>query len=283
MSSLESRSSGEESREFKVESSYNFPEIGELEKSFVALLEELKEGIDENRWPVLISDDGGGRIPTLVLRKIIEARTGSAPQTFFIAGGSYTPEFEDSEKEAAFVEYLKEIKKKVGEARVLLTTQYIESGKSMLKIVYRMKQVGFQNVEIAALSTARHYASIQDFKVYSASPRQETLKNRHEFLTGVDKDYKNYQPYPTTRVKALNQGRTLSAKRVMEIFGILDTDLREDAIAKRNDPAKIEEYDKERFAPLTVEEEDVTRTDIRLAREDFSLLAKKVVERVWSK
>ena len=285
MKNHEARNFSDPLPELEIETEYNFPEIAKLENSFVALLGKIKKEIDENRWGALISDDGGGRIPTLVLRKIIEARTGASPQTFFIAGGRYTPEMKDGEKQDIFVEYLKGIRNKIGEARVLLTTQYIESGTSMLRIAFHMHRAGFENVDIATLSTSRLYDSIADFKVYSASPQQETLKNKHERLSGVEKNWREYQPYPMSNAQAIeHQGRILPFERILEIFDIdPETDTRESAIEKRRDSVKVAEYDKERFSPLTQEEQERIQRDIRLARADINLLVKNVIERVWDK
>src|SRR3989338_5186548 len=100
---------GGENQEIKKEE-FNFPEIACLKEGMNALVHKLWANIDAGKYDALISDEVGGRIPTLVLREIIKARIPDANiGTYFIASGkTYVPQpgSDDYEK---FAEYIKEI------------------------------------------------------------------------------------------------------------------------------------------------------------------------------
>lgn len=72
---------------------FHFREIAEIEPAIISLVKQLKEKIESGEYDTLISDDVGGRIPTLVLRKIIkEHNPDQKLGTFFIANGeTYLP------------------------------------------------------------------------------------------------------------------------------------------------------------------------------------------------
>ena len=64
-------------------------EFKELESLVLPLIEKLKENIDKGEYDMLIGDDASGRIPTLILRGIINERNrGSKVKTRFVAGGT---------------------------------------------------------------------------------------------------------------------------------------------------------------------------------------------------
>ncbi len=45
---------------------YHFEEIAEIEQAVASLISQLKEKIKNGEYDTLISDDTGGRIPTLI-------------------------------------------------------------------------------------------------------------------------------------------------------------------------------------------------------------------------
>lgn len=66
--------SGKET-ENKTEGGYNFPEVmAELKPALLSVVEQLRESIEKGEYRTLISDDAAGRIPTLILRKIIQEK-----------------------------------------------------------------------------------------------------------------------------------------------------------------------------------------------------------------
>src|SRR3989338_2684824 len=91
------------------ERSFNFPEIAGLKEGMLKLVQKLKTNIDEGKYDALVSDEIGGRIPTLVLREIIKARKPDAKiDTHFIASGkTYFPQ-RGSEDYNKLIDYLKD-------------------------------------------------------------------------------------------------------------------------------------------------------------------------------
>jgi len=119
------------------EPEYFFKEVfNELEILTFSLVKKLKEGIDKGEYDMLIGDDASGRIPTLVLRGILNSRkrklnpelkcVDSEIKTRFVAGGQLENE---KELEVAFDKIKSENFKKA-----LIVTEYISSGKSMERI-----------------------------------------------------------------------------------------------------------------------------------------------------
>jgi len=60
------------SPEKREESEYYHPEIAEIEPAMSALVEKIKSNIENGDYDTIISDDVGGRIPSLILRKIFK-------------------------------------------------------------------------------------------------------------------------------------------------------------------------------------------------------------------
>lgn len=134
---------------------YNFYEIWKLKESVTKLVEHLKPAIDRGDYDTLISDDASGRIPTLILRNIFQKRLKNlhpewkpeerraGTKTFFIKGGRNVSN--DQALNSFFTKIKPEIKKKI-----LLVTEYLESGVSMIRILNVLDKIGF-DVDIAAL------------------------------------------------------------------------------------------------------------------------------------
>ena len=74
------------------ESLYHFEEMAEIEPAAIKLVRRLKESIEKGKYDALISDDAGGRIPTLLIRKIMrKIRPDMKVPTLFVKGGFSTP------------------------------------------------------------------------------------------------------------------------------------------------------------------------------------------------
>ncbi|MEK7463307.1 MAG: hypothetical protein AAB621_03040 [Patescibacteria group bacterium] len=129
-------------------------EFKELELLVLPLIEKLKENIDKGEYDMLIGDDASGRIPTLILRGIINSRkrelnpylksSESEIKTRFVAGG----QLRSTEQLISVIEKLKpEVKNKV-----LIVTEYISSGRSMEKLSSALKGLGIP-FDIATLKS----------------------------------------------------------------------------------------------------------------------------------
>lgn len=132
---------------------YRIPEIGELEEDFRGLVEALRDRIDANHYTLLVSDEVGGRIPTLALRKVIEARhPGQAPHTIFVAGGRALQDVYASEGEAGIDSLGEYLRLAAGEGhRALVVTQVIDSGNSIGLLADAVRKSGAADVGVAAV------------------------------------------------------------------------------------------------------------------------------------
>lgn len=212
---------------------YHFEEMAEIEPAAIELVKQLKEKIENGEYDALISDDAGGRIPTLLLRKIFREITPDKKiGTLFVAAGHSLPnrgnydrldnpnfEFEDDKVEDGnitnkkigtdyqkLLDYLKKFKEQNKVTKPLLVTQFIRRGASIGALSYALHDVGIQ-ADIAALEIAFeddfwHYIS-PGTKVFYAPKDRLARKGRslkiseeHEKLSGVEKTKGEYSPIP---------------------------------------------------------------------------------------
>lgn len=135
---------------------YNFEELEGLEESAVEMVKRMKAKIDHGDYDILISDDASGRIPTLMLRKIINERNKVLHpeqsvkereiKTVFISGGISPANNEVLQK--AFEDLKPEVKK-----AALLVTEYMSTGESIARIAGLLEKAEL-SFDIASL-TAR--------------------------------------------------------------------------------------------------------------------------------
>ena len=116
----------------------------------------MRKGIKERRWDFIIGDDASGRIPALVIwktiRKIYEQenkKRKSCPlPLIFVAGGRPT------EKRKELIKKRLEKLIKQGEIRpnqrVLIVTEFIKTGQSLVSLLQALEELGIQ-YDIAAL------------------------------------------------------------------------------------------------------------------------------------
>jgi len=141
------------------EEKFNFPEIGAIKEDMISLCRKMKEAFDQARYNVLVSDEVGGRIPALILRKIIKKlHPDKELRTLFVASGqkSGLPDYEndrDIEKYKKLVDYFK---KAVGpDDYILLVTQHIYSGLTIQKLSVAISDAAqmMKGLDIAATSS----------------------------------------------------------------------------------------------------------------------------------
>lgn len=276
-------------KENKVEATeFHFEEIAEIEPAMVSLVRQLKEKIEGGEYDTLISDDIGGRIPTLILRKIIkEHNPDQKLGTFFIASGkTYLPTPANTEKYEQLQEHLKKVTDKTKKA--LIVTQFIFTGKTLLSLADALEEAGVSDFDIATVDAMPHFeeegllrSRLGNNSLYVGSEAWHHLHEEHEKLGGTRKT-KNYSPFPKRMDDVIaKEGRELSLEEWREIFGIEKRDSSKIIIEKSRDPEKDAEFERRTHAPLSLAEKDEIQKNINLAREDVSLMAKKVVEQVW--
>jgi len=268
------------------EKRFNFEEIAGIEPAVISLAEQLKEKIDQGSYDTLISDDVGGRIPTLILRKILKTRNPENKlKTFFVASGqNYIPsKSEQAHNYAKLQDYLKHSTK--GTQSALLVTQFIHKGNTIAKLSRALKDAGLEDFDVATVDIASEEAArrsiepeLGDNNLYVGGQFYSTLHERHEHLSGVRKSKKGqYFPHPRRATDVLSEdGRDLSTNEWREIFDISEDEVYYAEMKERlNDPEKIAEFERRTNEELTPEKKAEIQRKIKLAREDVNVLADK--------
>lgn len=273
------------------ERQYHFEEIMEIEPAIRSLVEQLKDKVNGGEYDTLISDDIGGRIPTLILRKIIkEVASDKELQTFFIASGkTYYPNPIDDPKDYKILLSYLEQKVAPETKKALVITQYIHTGRTLIHFLETLRKAGITDVDMAAVDAMPHFEReallrrlLVKNNLYIGSREWHHLHEEHEKLSGVKKSKGEYSPFPKLMVDVIaKEGRELSLEEWKEIFGIEKYDPSRIIIQKSQDPEKDKEFERRTHAPLTSKEAEEIRKNINLAREDIDLLANKVIDQVW--
>jgi len=238
---------------------YHFKkEFKQLEKPTVRLVRKLKEAIDKEEYETLIGDDASGRAPTLVLRKIINNRIEtlhkSLPperkreklRTYFVSGGQGLSD-ETTGYLKLFFESIRS-----GDKKFLLVTEYIQSGRSISKLVSALEASGI-NFDIASVFVdVEGVESIDKIqarghRVFGGSQMSVPPKIwSHEGISGV------------VNLKTGPNGMVLEAHAVPLV----------------KDPELM---------PMTEKQRLEFQQDINNSREDVKLLASRVVKQIWGK
>jgi hypothetical protein len=277
----------------------------------ISLVGQIKKGIEEGKWSSILSDDVGGRIPSLVLRKILQEKgPGKSFKIFFLAAGQGMPgwEYPDEEDFSMSRDYpeprisgekdYENLKKYLasldfGDERVLIVTEYAFKGKTMEKIGLAMGDAKVGNKFDFAIMHNTGFSDVtqrlEAFKHMSGSKifiGEENYGSQfsegHKELSGVRKA-KAYSPIPVrTLDKIKKEGeREITNEEFKKIFGTTDEVSPSKKFDNLNDPKRVKEYNRKKKEPLTPEEEQEIQKKINLAREDVDTMAKKVVEQVW--
>jgi len=282
-----------ESRHESLNRGFRFKEIAEIEPGTTSIIEQLKDKIDKGEYDTLLSDDVGGRIPTLVLRKILKTRRPDKKlETFFIASGqTYIPRKSEQEEDyEELQDHLKKIAKKSTHA--LLVTQFIHAGSTIMNLSRALKDAGLKNFDVAAVDIAfedearkKIEPGLGENKLYTGGQYHGAIHEKHEHLSGVRKVGKGkYSPYPHKAVNVISdEGRELSMDEWREFFGVRLDELYSEWKEKVNDPERIKKYERQKYAEMTPEEKAEIQRNVNLAREDVNLLAERVIEKVWGK
>lgn len=268
----------------RAETKYQNKEIAEIEPATIELTKQLKEKIERGEYDALISDDAGGRIPTLVLRKIFNSvNPEKKVETLFVASGKlYFPE-PNTEDYNKLLEYLTKFKKGNEIKKALLVTQFVFSGGTVAKLLRALKEVDI-DADAAVLEVAfPDDMSLQNLpenaEVYFGSRQgymAHKISEQHEKLSGVTKAHP-YSPIPTKPTK-----RIISDDDYEELYkkyyGENSTFSKD--YWKRTKQSEIdEEYRRMENEPISPEQ----IKKIKSAREDINLLSKEVVNKVWEK
>jgi len=276
---------------------YHFKTIGELEPAMASLVAQLKEKLEAGEYDTLVSDDVGGRIPTLVLRRIIkELDPEKRLNTFFISGG-FQARGEQNYHE--MVRFFRKNAEKIKKA--LLVTELIFRGRTMKNMSSALKEGTDEKAEldVAALfqyspddaeklrqelehKKAHLFVGERD---YGKAPGHEEghidLHNDARWLGGIEKS-KNYGIHPVALAKLMQEeGRILRDEEFYEIFGITKDDSPAKKVERLKDEARSVECSRREKEPLTEEEIERINDDVRNAREYVKTLAGEIARKIW--
>jgi|GEM_PF-832586 len=138
-------------------------------KSFARLVIELEDRIPT--YDTIISDDSSGRLISLFLREVINKKKAELEekpiQTFFVNGGQHNSD----ETNEAIDEFIHKKTTEVAINKVLLATEYIQSGNSIQQIMKILEKYGL-DIDVAALSVEPGFFQQKD------SERLTALKNK---------------------------------------------------------------------------------------------------------
>lgn len=258
-----------------------------LKKSFVHLCEQMKKNL-ELGYDALVSDDTGGRIPTLIFREICrQVHNNPDLKTLFVASGiHYKPK--TSEENKQLDDYLK---KGIGEsARVLLVTQHIQLGNTINHLIEHLQTAGAYLVDVATidnyqgeLSNTSNPGSLYVGGILDK--RQLEFTENNNILSGISKKRK-YDPRPMrldTAIETGEQNRStyISTDEYNKLAEIESHDGFYEQRKKREDMLnKLPELDR---TPLSGEEKKQIQDNINNTRSMIKQIASEVVEEVWGK
>jgi hypothetical protein len=217
----------------------------EIEELATPLIEKMKEKIDEGAYDLIISDEGSGRLPTLLFKKIYQARNpGKDFDTVFVNGSR---EYHDPVA-PALVNFFSKYQAK-GRSKALVVTEYVYLGTSLGHFLKNLNNAKITDVSVAALRTSRN----------EHSPNPKTGKIMAENFTDFFEGDINKGKVPLI---AFSQ----DTSRVMH------------GVIKKNE-APHGKY------PKRIHKSDPSFNfdKVKKARKDIDTIAKRILEKVWGK
>ncbi len=271
------------------ERKYNHVEIAEIEPAVISLVEKLKEKLENKTFDLLISDDIGGRIPTLILRKLIKKLDPENPiRTYFVSAGG-TIQGTDKINQEKFEKYLEEVTK--DSKNLLIVTQFVDLGRTIVKFAKKLNELG-KEYDMATVDVSANFQSLLGEDMlntfyYGDVNVTNSIHSEHEHLAGVMKSKKSYSPYPKKMDKVLDtEGRPGTYEMLLDIFGEVPDIKDIPAFIKlqgEQNPERVDKYIKTRYGPVTNDEKEQIQENVNLAREDVNTMAERVYEKVWGK
>lgn len=272
-----------------TEPEFHFDEIASLEPALVSLLNQLKGELEHNPYDTLISDDVGGRIPTLALWQIMRRLHPDLKlRVNFVSGGRYLPQPNETSEEESLQAYLRPIA--AAAHRGLLVTQYTHTGRTLIKLSRELERAGLADFDVAVVDTQMGSDKLNSLEqaldphlLYIGDNRKRDLHEKHQHLSGVGKPKNSFSPYPLSTITLTEaEGRQISGQEWREIFGVIEGERYQSTRQKVTDPANIARYEARRTEPLTEDERHQIQKNIVLARQDVNTLADRVIDQVYT-
>ncbi|HZS42657.1 MAG TPA: hypothetical protein VFA52_00340 [Candidatus Paceibacterota bacterium] len=264
---------------------FNFPEIENLAEPMIELCSKLKNNFDTGKYRTLLSDDIGGRIPTLVIANVLKKLRHDISVSFVAAGHS-TPGSVTGKEWKGLVRHLKE--KISPEGSVLLITQFIHHGDTIGKLLLALQQAGFNNIDVASARSLypEEVLNVEFNNQTYIGDRSSTMDidSKHNFYTGLAKSGKTYNPSPQLLTKVIEEeGRERFMHQEIDQIFDLKPDDRVDVINEKfKDPHKKAIFEARIKEPLSEEEKIQLRENILKTREDVKTMADLILQRVWN-
>lgn len=288
-----------------------------LKEPMVKICRQLKEKIDSDAYDILVSDEAGGRIPTLILREIInQVRPKEHIDTLFVASGRH-PEYSGEHYLGyQFSEAQNYLRKGLkGNDKVLLVTQIVASGAAVRALTRLLRRAGAETIDAVSITgpakerdgyvnTKQPIFSIDNY--YSGGQPigrgTSPLEHNHEILSGVTKSSEP-NPKPMRLDKAIdthkNRSKYISTREWELIKAPIEKDLgrRPDSFLAGPDVHQTrglqdswnqklarrlkQPIDEINQQPLSGEEKVAIQENINMTRAHIKELAKEVVKDVW--
>ncbi len=295
-------------------SGYNFVEIEKIKPGMLEICRQLKEKLGQDYYEVLISDEISGRIPTLVMRKVIKSlHPDSKIETKFVAAGQDLmphPEIYRRKRKSAVLnneEKTEYWSKLFHKNKNLMVTEYIGSGSTfeglfhMLEKLERqsgkdiLKEIDIATVSISVESVRKKIKEIQEefegdfninFIIGDVGYEQIEGLDGNYRLAGVSKNPDEYDERPILMEKAVKK----FGKEKAGYFSHVDKQKlygEEDYIKyitrerDETDPATVQYNSLKNETQLSDEEAAIMHQNIAKARQDVNLLAEEVIREIW--
>jgi hypothetical protein len=238
---------------------YHFKGMEQIEPAMAKVVAQLKKEIESGQYDTLISDDVGGRIPTLVMRAVMKRKNPNQDlRAYFVSGGQYldpSKNVPDIDRKKELSKYLSRVKPK---KRALIVTQYAHSGKSLGHLTEAVRNSGIEDFDVviaqyedSTFNSDKIYSNMgENGRVITGERSYSKLNEHHEQLAGVRKTKKQYTPFPKHAVTVANEeGRELSNDEWKEVFGWSDRSNADENMERVNDPKRKEEWQRRAIYP----------------------------------
>src|SRR3989344_1910746 len=167
--------------------------LRELEMPIEQIFKQLHDEIDAGTYELIVGDDAGGRIPTLMiagaLKVLYAEKNRPAPKVRFMTGSRGTNAADLEKKSAVLKEYMRravaELRSKgrlTHDKKALIVTDTIFSGTSV-KVIHNIIKKSGLNADIASISVlaagvANHLKQSLNTKVVYGMEEKPKIDNR---------------------------------------------------------------------------------------------------------
>ena len=215
--------------------------LNELEDPIFWIIDQLKDKLKDGKYQVLIGDDASGRIPALIIKKIVdhiyEKYGHEKPDLKFFSGTKGTIKKDLKESNAkAITEFA--TKQGLAGKNALLITDYIQSGAGMVSLTRGLENAGI-NLEVATMALNKDSKSIEKNVPYPIHDGENIVApliyGRYD-LGGVRKDKVNKDSIHAKRfldtapgysdqedINTARQDSDIIAAKIIDIFDRQDT------------------------------------------------------------